>query len=170
MDLDGSLFLDARPSRDFRAFAKVKGDVRLTESPLDPNLRLHELFADFVLGDRAFFRVGKQTINWGVGYFFSPADIINVGRIDPENPEAEREGPVALRLNLPCGPEQPVRLRDRRRQTGRLSLSAGAQGRVCLWAAARWALASTTGPIERPGRWPPSPRASAASASSAKRC
>lgn len=102
-DLSGSLFLDARPSREFRAFAKIKGDVRLTESPLDPNIALHELFADFTLADKAFFRLGKQTVNWGVGYFFSPADIINVGRIDPENPEAEREGPVALGLHLPSG-------------------------------------------------------------------
>lgn len=101
IDLNGSVFFDARPNRHFRAFGKVKGDVSLTDSPLDPNLRLHELFVDFDIGDRAFFRVGKQTINWGVGYFFSPADIVNVGRIDPENPELEREGPVALRLNLP---------------------------------------------------------------------
>lgn len=102
-DVSGSLFVDARPSRSFRAFAKVKGDVRLTESPVEPDLRLHELFVDFDLDDRMFFRAGKQTINWGVGYFFSPADIVNVGRIDPENPEAEREGPIALRLHLPAG-------------------------------------------------------------------
>lgn len=101
-DVRGSLYFDARPSRNFRAFGKVKGDVSLTETPLDPNISLHELFVDFDLADRAFFRVGKQTINWGVGYFFSPADIVNVGRIDPENPELEREGPVALRLNVPA--------------------------------------------------------------------
>lgn len=102
-DLGGSLFLDARPSRDFRAFAKVKGDALLTKSPIKPDIRLHELFADVSLGSRAFLRAGKQTVNWGVGYFFSPADIINIGRIDPENPEAEREGPVAVRLHLPSG-------------------------------------------------------------------
>ncbi|HEY8506291.1 MAG TPA: hypothetical protein VIL46_17015, partial [Gemmataceae bacterium] len=101
-DLAGSLFFDARPSRNFRAFAKIKADVRLTETPLDPSAALHELFVDFDL-DSVFFRLGKQTVNWGVGYFFSPADIINAGRIDPENPEAEREGPVALRLHLPSG-------------------------------------------------------------------
>lgn len=102
-DLAGSLFLDYRPSLDFRAFAKLKGNVRLTESPLEPNAKLHELFTDFTVGERAFFRVGKQTVNWGVGYFFSPADIINTGRIDPEDPEAEREGPVAVRLHVPAG-------------------------------------------------------------------
>lgn len=103
LDFSGSLFLDYRPSLDFRTLAKVKGDARLTESPVEPNVTLHELFADFTLGERAFFRVGKQTVNWGVGFFFSPADIINIGRIDPENPEADREGPVAVRVHMPAG-------------------------------------------------------------------
>ncbi|HEX6987620.1 MAG TPA: hypothetical protein VF170_19730, partial [Planctomycetaceae bacterium] len=100
----GTFFIDARPRRDFRLFGKVKGDAALDgEAQAGPVLKLHELFADFDVGDKAFFRVGKQTVNWGVGYFFSPADIINVGRIDPEHPEAEREGPVALRVNVPTG-------------------------------------------------------------------
>ena len=103
VDLDGSLFFDARPRRDFRTFAKIKGEAHLAESPVEVGIRLHELFADMVLGDRTFVRAGKQTIHWGVGYFFSPADIVNVGRLDPENPEAEREGPVAVRLHLPSG-------------------------------------------------------------------
>ncbi|HPU65673.1 MAG TPA: hypothetical protein PLW89_07580, partial [Limnochordia bacterium] len=38
-----------------------------------------------------------------VGYFFSPADIINIGRIDPLDPEAEREGPVTLKVHYPKG-------------------------------------------------------------------
>lgn len=99
----GTLFVDARPSRDFRAFAKVKGDGVWTDDKSDAAVRLHELFADFVVGERAFFRVGKQTVTWGVGYFFSPGDVINIGQIDPENPDAEREGPVAIRLNVPAG-------------------------------------------------------------------
>lgn len=103
LDLTGSLFFDYRPSLDFRGFAKLKGDVGLTDSPVEPNVKLHELFADFTVGERMFVRAGKQTVNWGVGYFFSPADIINIGRIDPEEPEAELEGPVAVRLNVPAG-------------------------------------------------------------------
>lgn len=102
-ELAGSLFFDYRPSVDFRAFAKLKGDAVLDESGPQSKIWLHELFADFDVGDRAFFRVGKQTVNWGVGYFFSPADIINIGRIDPEEPEAEREGPVAVRIHLLAG-------------------------------------------------------------------
>lgn len=102
-DAAGTLFLDARPNRNFRAFAKIKGEAAWKNDRLVSRIRLHEMFTEFVVGDRAFVRLGKQTINWGVGYFFSPADIINVGRLDPENPEAEREGPMALRVNVPWG-------------------------------------------------------------------
>lgn len=102
--IGGALYVDSRPRRDFRLFAKVKGDAPLTgQGSPGPVLTLHELFSDFDIGDRVFFRAGKQTVNWGVGYFFSPADIINIGRIDPERPEAEREGPIALRVNVPSG-------------------------------------------------------------------
>ena len=38
-----------------------------------------------------------------MGYFFSPADIVNIGRIDPLDPEAEREGSVALKIHYPKG-------------------------------------------------------------------
>lgn len=103
LNAGGTLYLDARPRRDVRAFVKLKGDGVWAEENADAEVMLHELFADFVLGERAFFRVGKQTVTWGVGYFFSPADVINVGRIDPEDPEAEREGPVAVRLHVPSG-------------------------------------------------------------------
>lgn len=101
----GSLYVDARPRRDFRAFAKLKGSGAWREGAGDADVTaaLHELFVDVDHKDRAFFRIGKQTVTWGVGYFFSPADVINVGRINPEDPEAEREGPVAVRLHVPDG-------------------------------------------------------------------
>ena len=62
---------------------------------------MKELFSDFSIGDALFLRGGKHTIAWGVGYFFSPADVLNLTAIDPEDPDAEREGPVSLRANLP---------------------------------------------------------------------
>jgi hypothetical protein len=36
-----------------------------------------------------------------VGYFFSPADLLNITEIDPEDPEAELEGPVSLKVQIP---------------------------------------------------------------------
>jgi hypothetical protein len=99
------LFFDARPTRDFRVFGKFK--AAYASDPASGGLLLDagvfELFSDFTWKDRVFFRVGKHTIQWGVGYFFSPADVLNLVSIDPEDPTAEREGPVSLKAQVPFG-------------------------------------------------------------------
>lgn len=59
-----------------------------------------ELFSDFNLGQNVAMRFGKQTVTWGVGYFYSPADVINLTQIDPENPTAQVEGPLCLRSQV----------------------------------------------------------------------
>jgi hypothetical protein len=123
----GDLFFDARPSEDFRVYGKAKASYPFstTESFLTsatykpavgpipayvatssdsittPNISVFELFADWTYNDKLFLRFGKHTVKWGVGYFFSPADVINLGSIDPLDPEAQREGPVSLRLLYP---------------------------------------------------------------------
>ncbi|MFP4377671.1 MAG: hypothetical protein ACLFP4_11565, partial [Spirochaetales bacterium] len=61
------------------------------------------LFFDYTWQDALFFRFGKHTIAWGAGYFFSPADVLNLTAVDPEDPTAEREGPVSLRVGYPFG-------------------------------------------------------------------
>ena len=97
-DLSTRLFLDARPSSDFRAF--VKGDLSYDATD-GVSFDLREAFADIAIEDTVYVRAGKQTINWGVGQFFSPANLINLETIDPENPDAELAGPVALKAQLP---------------------------------------------------------------------
>ena len=64
-------------------------------------LTVFELFSDFHIKDKVFFRFGKHTIQWGVGYFFSPADVLNLTTIDAEDPTADREGPVSLKIQYP---------------------------------------------------------------------
>ena len=95
--LDATIYLDSKPSENFRVFGKVDVSYPFTEA----DISVRELFSDFNWNNRLFFRGGKQTINWGVGYFFSPADLVNLTPINPEDPEAEREGPVSLKVNLP---------------------------------------------------------------------
>jgi len=96
--LYGDLFFDARPDRDFRVFGKVKA---VYQYPYDWDVEIFELFSDFQIKDLIFFRAGKQTVQWGVGYFFSPADVLNLVSIDPEDPGAEREGPIAVKTHFP---------------------------------------------------------------------
>ncbi len=102
--LSTQLFFDARPDEDLRVFGKLTASYPF-ETDADRNLQdvfhVEELFSDFNWDDSVFFRGGKQTMNWGVGYFYSPADLLSISEIDPEDPEAEREGPVALKANLP---------------------------------------------------------------------
>ncbi|MFW6288769.1 MAG: hypothetical protein ACOC2Q_03215, partial [Spirochaetota bacterium] len=106
--LSSRLFFDARPDEDFRVFGKMTASYPFetddaTGRELQDVFHIEELFSDFNWNDRVFFRGGKQTLNWGVGYFYSPADLLNIAEIDPEDPEAELEGPVALKANIPLG-------------------------------------------------------------------
>lgn len=67
------------------------------------DISVFELFADYAWQERLFFRFGKHTIKWGTGYFFSPADVLNLTAVDAEDPTADREGPVSLRTTYPFG-------------------------------------------------------------------
>jgi hypothetical protein len=74
-----------------------------TGSPVTVGLNVFELFSDFSWKERLFFRFGKHTIKWGTGYFWSPADVLNLTTIDVEDPTADREGPVSLKTHFPFG-------------------------------------------------------------------
>ncbi len=104
LSLGGNLFLDYRPNPAFRLFAKSNYGVQARKDEnLTSSLKLSELFADFTYDNKVFFRGGKQQAAWGVGYFFSPADVISVGRIDPQDPDQDLEGPLALKVHYPKG-------------------------------------------------------------------
>ncbi len=113
--LSALLFFDARPTEESRFYGSMKtswpfttstsvldvNDIPTGETVYQPNIRVFELFSDFSWKDSLYFRFGKQTVNWGVGYYFSPANIINLESIDALNPGAQLEGPVALRVLYP---------------------------------------------------------------------
>lgn len=108
--LGGQLYLDARPDPNFRVFGKIGLDYGVSKQSGassaeqgDLKVKLHEFFSDFNYDNKVFFRAGKQNAKWGVGYFYSPADVISVGRIDPHDPDQDLEGPVALKVHYPRG-------------------------------------------------------------------
>ncbi len=92
--LSTDLYLDARPDRSNRVFAKVR-----LEWPFDSGdrVKLFELFTDFRLGDYLSFRFGKQVATWGYSRFYQIADVFSLQPKDPTNPTLELEGPVALK-------------------------------------------------------------------------
>lgn len=121
--LDSTLFFDARPEEDFRVYGSVKtswpfstrvkasaghaASPATTPSSFEiPQLSVFELFTDLSIGDMLFVRAGKSTVKWGVGYFWSPADVINLEAIDVFNAEAQREGPLNIRLHYPLPSSQ----------------------------------------------------------------
>lgn len=62
---------------------------------------IKEMFTDFSVKDRAFFRFGLHTVSWGTGYFFSPvSDIINTSSIDPQNTSEQVNGSLNLRTQV----------------------------------------------------------------------
>jgi hypothetical protein len=158
-EIGATLFFDARPDADFRAYSKLSfdtttggdggigfaaagtaglpagwtvtenddGDTEIRdengtlisttaagateEDDEEPaigtapglEISVFELFADYTWQDALFFRFGKHTIRWGTGYFFSPADVLNLTAVDAEDPTADREGPISLRVHYPFG-------------------------------------------------------------------
>lgn len=111
LSLASTLYFDARPTEDFRAYGSVKAGLPFSfaaeaDDPSAaaiqvPNIGIFELFSDFNLNDSIFFRFGKSTVKWGVGYFWSPADVINLGSINILDADAQREGPVSFRAHFP---------------------------------------------------------------------
>lgn len=113
--LSALVFFDGRPTETTRFYGSVKSawpfiaktpvldssGTKTTDTVDVPNLQVFELFSDFSWNDSLYLRFGKQTINWGVGYFYSPANIMNLQQIDPTDPTAQLEGPVALRAMVP---------------------------------------------------------------------
>lgn len=103
-DLGGKIYLEARPEDDFKVFLKGSIDIPFNEGSAESvNFTLTEMFTDFNYKDSVYFRAGKFKINWGVGRYFSPADVLNITEIDPDDPDLEREGPVSLKTNIPLG-------------------------------------------------------------------
>jgi hypothetical protein len=96
--LYAGITLDARPDEHFRVYLGVDLTYPFTDI-----IRIRELFADWDWENSLFFRVGKHAIHWGTGYFYSPADVLNLTPIDPADPEADREGPLSLRMDWPIG-------------------------------------------------------------------
>jgi len=119
-----TIFFNARPEEDLRIYGSVKtawpfintatfltskdyykvptSNVAVLSKDISTiNIQVFELFSDFTWNDRAYFRFGKHTVKWGVGYFFSPADVLNLTPIDVMDPTAQREGPISLRALVP---------------------------------------------------------------------
>ena len=99
--LSFELGISARPDRDVRVGGKGKWSYDPGTGQAKVNVS--EAFGDFQGGDKLYFRVGKQFVQWGRGFFYSPADVLNLTAIDPSDPTAVREGPISFKATLEEG-------------------------------------------------------------------
>ncbi len=103
----------ARPDTDISVTAEARtyypflqqittGTGPNAETYTVPDVTLWSLYAKFTWGDSLFFTFGQQPVKWGTGYFFSPADdVFAQTAVDITNPTADREGPLALKIQYP---------------------------------------------------------------------
>lgn len=98
----GDAYLDARLARGFRAFANVEWDLDAARGD-SASFRVPETFLDANLARKAWFRVGKQVLQWGPGYFFNPTDLINVERKSLVRRLGAREGVFGAKAHVPFG-------------------------------------------------------------------
>ncbi len=78
------------------------GDYTLSENT-DLVLILKEFFLDMNIGGSVYFRLGKQVLVWGSGYFWNPTDLLNRDRKNIADLEARREGIYGLKVQVPFG-------------------------------------------------------------------
>ena len=100
-DLRASEFTRLYVSGSF-TYKPVSSNIYGSDSQ-DATLALNELFIDSSLGRQIFFRIGKQKVSWGVGYWYKPADVLSLAAINPDAPTTATEGPYAIKVDAPFG-------------------------------------------------------------------
>ncbi len=103
----GNAALDVRLLRNYKAFAELEwsfspsGAALAADSGTD--FRVPEMFLDANIRRRAYFRVGKQVLQWGRNAFFNPTDLINVERRTFFRRIGSREGVYGAKAHVPFG-------------------------------------------------------------------
>lgn len=80
-----------------------EGDTHSDATKKCCDLQIKEIFIDTNWDRKVYFRIGKQFIQWGQGYFWNPTDLINAQRREFFAPERPREGAYGLRVQIPFG-------------------------------------------------------------------
>ena len=118
----GDFLVDARLTRGFRAFLDLGLGYASAGTPLVHNFTvvsppavpgplvlvenqnmlfgMKEIFVDFNFGNVARFRLGQQVLQWGVGNFWQPTDLINIEHKSFLNLDALLQGVFGLRADF----------------------------------------------------------------------
>jgi hypothetical protein len=108
-NVSASAYADLRASEFTRLYVAGSYTYKPTTTSIyststsDSTLSLDELFVDASIGRQVFFRIGKQKVSWGVGYWYKPADVLSLAAINPDSPTTAPEGPYAIKVDAPFG-------------------------------------------------------------------
>ncbi|MBI4396109.1 MAG: hypothetical protein HY548_03370 [Elusimicrobia bacterium] len=97
----GNAFIDARLKNGVKGFANLEATYDSRASSTTHALR--EIFFDFNIKRRVYFRTGKQVLQWGRCALWNPTDLVNVERKPFIRKIGYREGAYGLKLHVPFG-------------------------------------------------------------------
>jgi hypothetical protein len=81
-------------------FTKV--DLTAAEK-LNAVFTINEVFVDVNVSKIIYFRFGKQVLRWGVGYLWTPNDLVNVEKKNILDSSQIREGAYGFKVHVPFG-------------------------------------------------------------------
>jgi len=97
----GNLFLDVRLKNDIKAMVNLEASYVGSSKTTLVNIR--EFFFDFNIKRKAYFRTGKQVLQWGRCYFWNPTDLLNVEKKSFVQKIGYREGAYGIKAHIPFG-------------------------------------------------------------------
>ncbi|HEX2958792.1 MAG TPA: hypothetical protein VHO70_18300 [Chitinispirillaceae bacterium] len=97
----GNLMLDARLPLGIKAYAN--SEFTWLADSNKAFFQLQEAFVDVNVAKKAYFRVGKQVLQWGRGEIWNPTDLVNVEKKPIQKDLGSREGSYGIKMHLPFG-------------------------------------------------------------------
>jgi len=98
--------IDVRMKNDIKAFADVETSYFAQSRTTTYDVR--ELFFDFNLDRKVYFRTGKQVLQWGRCYLWNPTDLINIEKLPFIRKIGNREGAYGMKFHVPFGAKENI--------------------------------------------------------------
>ena len=80
------------------------GSILILSESQNLLIDVKELFIDFNIANAVYFRLGKQVLQWGTGFFWNPTDMINIEKKNFLNMTELRQGNFGLRTDFAFAP------------------------------------------------------------------
>jgi hypothetical protein len=97
----GNLMLDVRLPLGIKGYGNA--EITWLADSNKAYVQFQECFVDVNIAKRAYFRIGKQVLQWGRGEIWNPTDLINVEKKPILLDLGAREGSYGLKMHVPFG-------------------------------------------------------------------